>query len=138
MLDSKLLMEEEVERIRNKIRPKVKALLRTKPFYSIQEMIVQYKTHIWPHLENTMGAYFHAAESHLTKLDGVQTRYLRSLGILPERAFLDFNFTPTRLRRCIGALGILQKCVLRLLIFAFLGRACSKQKEGAARGFWHC
>ena len=107
-------MEEEVDRICNKIRPKVKALLRTRAFYCTRDMLTQYKTHIWPHLENTIGAYFHAANSHLLKLDGVQIGYLHSLGLDAAVAFSEFNFTSTRLRRCIGTLGLLHKCTLGL------------------------
>ena len=114
LLDNKLIMEEDVDRICNKIRPKVKALLRTRAFYCTRDMLTQYKTHIWPHLENTIGAYFHAANSHLLKLDGVQIGYLHSLGLDAAVAFSEFNFTSTRLRRCIGTLGLLHKCTLGL------------------------
>ena len=47
IIDQKLIMEAEVSRICGKVRPKIKALLRTRSFYSMSDMVAQYKAHIW-------------------------------------------------------------------------------------------
>ena len=75
-------------------------------------MILQFKTHIWAHLEGTMGAFFHAADVHLRKLDSLQASYTRELGLSASEAFVNFNFATLRLRRHIGVLGLIHKCTL--------------------------
>ena len=105
-------MDEETERLTKKVKPKVKASVRTRPFYSVADMVVQYKTHIWPHFESTVGAYFHAADTYLCKLDAIQTGYLQNIQLPVQEAFLDHTFAPLRVRRDIGILGLLHKCVL--------------------------
>ena len=58
------------------------------------------------------GAYFHAASTLLEKVGQVQTSFLHKLEVSEERAFLDFNFAPTALRRNIAILGMIHKRVL--------------------------
>ena len=52
-----------------KTRPKVKAMLRTKPLYSLADLIRQYKARVLPFFENTFVAFFHAYNIHLIKLE---------------------------------------------------------------------
>ena len=61
-----------------------------------------------------MGAYFHTASSLLQKIDAVQERFLRELGLTPAQGFLEFNFVPPSLRRHIGILRLLHKRTLGL------------------------
>jgi len=101
-----------IEQILSKIRPKITAILRTRGFYSVPELVNQFKTHVWSHMEMHSGGIFHAASSLLEKIDHAQNRFLRALGISPAEAFLDLNFAPPSLRRNIGILGLLHKRVL--------------------------
>ena len=112
MVDNDLRMHTCIEQLLSKIRPKITAILRTRGFYSVPELITQFKTHIWGVMEVNIGAYFHAATSLLEKLDHAQNRFLHELGISAEQAFLEFNFAPPRLRRNIAVLGLLHKRVL--------------------------
>ena len=61
-----------------------------------------------------MGGIFHAATYLLVKIDQVQDRFLRALGLTAEQAFLEFNFAPPKFRRNIGILSLLYKRVLDL------------------------
>ena len=101
------------ERILNKASPKVKAVLRTRKFYSVHGLIQQYKSHVLCILECTCGSYFHAATTHLHKLDMLQTKFVEKLGLSARDAFVDFNLAPLRLRRNISALGLLYKIAKR-------------------------
>ena len=58
------------------------------------------------------GAIFHAASSLLEKLDDAQNRFLRTIDIIPEHAFLEYNFAPLKPRCIIAILGMLHKRVL--------------------------
>jgi hypothetical protein len=112
MMDTDLRMHSCIEQLLSKIRPKITAILRTRGFYSTPELIGQFKTHIWGLVEINIGGYFHAASSLLAKIDHVQNRFLRELGLSAAQAFLDYNFAPSQLRRNIAALGLLHKRVL--------------------------
>jgi hypothetical protein len=46
LVDPKLLMDEEVERILRKVRPKIKSMLRATPLCSCRDMLQQFNTHI--------------------------------------------------------------------------------------------
>ena len=55
---------------------------------------------------------YHTSLSHLESLDVLQTRFLRDIGLIQETAFLEHNMAPLKLRRDIGALGLLHKIQL--------------------------
>ena len=112
MIDLDLRMHSCIEQLLSKIRPKSTALLRTRAYYSVPELVNQYKTHIWGLVECNCGAYFHAANSLLAKIAQVQTSFLSKLEVTEQQAFLEFNFAPTSLRRDIAILGLLHKRVI--------------------------
>ena len=111
-MDVDLRMHSAVEQVLSKIRPKITAILRTRQYYSLENLILQFKTQIWGLIETNMGGYFHAASSLLDRIDGAQNRFLHELDVTPATAFLEFNFAPPSLRRNIGILGLLHKRVL--------------------------
>ena len=94
--------------------PKIKAILRTRAYYDIANLILQFKTHIWGIVESRNGAIFHASTSLLDRFDSMQRGFLHELGIDESQAFLIHNFAPLTLRRDIGMLGFLHKRVLGL------------------------
>lgn len=109
MIDTKLVMDSEVRRIRQKTKPKVKAILRTRPYYSLPGLVNQFKAHVLPILEGTTGAIYHASTTQLRKVDAVQASFLHGLQLSVEEAFLQHNLAPLQLRRDIGILGLLFK-----------------------------
>ena len=98
--------------MRKKAAPKAQAILATRGFYSIRDLIGQFKSHVWCHLEFSSGAIYHAADSHLKDVDSVQDSFIRALGLSAESAFVDFKMPPLCLRRDIAILGLLHKVVL--------------------------
>jgi len=114
LIDCKLQMHQAVDQILAQVRPKVKAILRTRSHYSTQALIDQFKTHVWSLMECHNGAIFHAATYILDKLDGVHAHFVSELGMTCEQAFLQHNLAPPCLRRDIGILGMLHKRVLGL------------------------
>ena len=112
LVDPKLIMEDEVNRIRRKCRPKIKAILATRYVYSVKDLVRQFKAHVWCILEASNIAIYHTSISHLESLDVLQTEFLRDIGLTEETAFLEHNMAPLKLRRDIGALGLLHKIQL--------------------------
>ena len=111
-MDVILRMHSAVEQILNKIRPKVTAILRTRAYYGIPDLILQVKIQIWGLIEAHMAGYSHAASSMLVKIDDVHYKFLRELEVCPVQAFREFAFAPPSLRRHVGLLGLLYKKVI--------------------------
>lgn len=109
IVDTKLVMDDEVRRIRNKTRPKVKAILRTRPYYTVEALVGQYKAHVLPLLESSIGAIYHASKTQLDRIDSVQRAFLHGIETAEDAAFLRFNLAPSQLRRDIAILGLLFK-----------------------------
>jgi len=103
------MMALEIDRVLAKVNPKVKVILRTEGFYRTSSLIQQFRAHVLPLLECTSGACFHAAASCLGKLDWVQTKLLRELGLSMEQAVLEFRLALLPFRRRIWMLGFLYK-----------------------------
>ena len=88
------------------------ALLRTRAHCDLRILVNQFKTHLWGFMAIHNGAIFHAATTHLNKIDSLQRHFLHELDISEEDACLNYNFAPPSLRRDIGILGLLHNCVL--------------------------
>ena len=54
-------MHAAIDLLLTQIRPKVTAILRTRAYYSVPELLPQFKIHIWELMEANMGGIFHAA-----------------------------------------------------------------------------
>ena len=112
LIDPKLSMAQEVQRIRKKASPKIKAILANRHFFDVKGLMHQYKAHALSQLEFSAGAIYHAADTHLDVLDKLQHGFLREIGLTIEQAFLDHNLAPLRLRRDIAVMGLLHKIQL--------------------------
>ena len=84
MIDLDLRMHTCIDQLLSKIRPKCTAILRTRAYYSVTELIGQYKTHVWSLVEMYSGAYFHAASTLLQKIGQVQRSFLNKLDVSEE------------------------------------------------------
>ena len=96
----------------NKAKSKLKALLRTQPYYTTTELFTQYKTHILPLLESCSGAIYHATTTALAPITALFTTFLRATNTTPLDAFTQHNLAPPTLRRDIAMLGLLHKITL--------------------------
>ena len=75
-------------------------------------MVNMFKAHILSFIEYKTPAIFHAAQSVLTQLDMVQTRFLRDVGIGTEDALLHFSLAPLMSRRHIALLAVIHRAAL--------------------------
>ena len=89
LVDCKLVMDSGIERILAQARPKIRAIIRTRPHYSVAELITQFKTHIWGITEIHNGGIFHASNHLINRFDDSQRHFLENLGIDERYAFLD-------------------------------------------------
>ena len=110
-IDVCLSMGPNISKIIARARPKVTALLRTRPFYTTTGMITQYKAHVLCILELNTGSFYHATTSVLEPLDNVQESFIRQLGLTRCQAFLDHNLAPLCVRRDIAMLGLIFRSV---------------------------
>ena len=62
LFDCQILMIQAIEKILSQIRPKIQAILRTRCYYPVKELVGQFKTHVWGLMEYHNGAIFHAAD----------------------------------------------------------------------------
>ena len=112
LVDPRLNMYDEIQRIRKKARPKIRAILNTRAYYDTLGLLQQYKAHVLCLLGQSALAIFHAAQSHLESLNRIQRSFVQELGLTEAQAFLQFKLAPLELRRDIAALGLLHKIQL--------------------------
>ena len=110
--DGALTMENEVEDLANRCYWKLRTLLRAQRYFSMEQLMIQYKTHILPFLEHSTPALYHATDTLLSTVDRVQKTFLRRVGLTEEAAFLDHNLLPLSTRRDIAMLGVVHRTVL--------------------------
>ena len=55
MVDTDLRMQTAIEQMLSKVRPKITAILRTRAYYSLPQLVTQFKTHIWGLMEAHSG-----------------------------------------------------------------------------------
>ena len=70
--DCQLTMARACRKTAKEGRWRLRVLLRSRRFFSTQQLLQLYKTHILSFLENTTPALFHAAASHLDLIDHMQ------------------------------------------------------------------
>ena len=129
LVDTDLRMQSAIDQLTSIVNPKITAMLRSRAYYSVPQLLMQFKTHIWGLMEAHMGGIFHAATYSLAKIDHAQSRCLRELGISPEHALLEFNFPSAHIRRNIDILALLHKRVLELYhkrVLGLMTRLCNK------------
>ena len=91
---------------------KMRTILRTRRLYCSAELVQLYKTNLLPYLEYRTPAVYHARRQVLTKLDRVQTRFLRDAGVSELEALMEFSLAPLETRRDIALLGLVHRAVL--------------------------
>ena len=112
LFDTQLRMEQHLEGLTNRCRWKLKTLLRARRYFSEEQMVQQYKTHILPYLEFSTPAVYHATATALSKMDKLQTTFLKELGLSPLDALKKYGLAPLNTRRDIALLGVVHRTVL--------------------------
>ena len=68
--DESLSMQKEVDDLANRCHWKLKALLRSRRFFTQKQLVQQYKTHVLPFLEHSTSAVYHATATLLDSRTG--------------------------------------------------------------------
>ena len=71
-----------------------------------------FKSRVLGYIESRTPALYHACNSHLSRLDHVQTRFLRDLEVDEVSALTEFNLAPLAARRDVAMLGLIHRTVL--------------------------
>ena len=64
-------------------------------FYSTYHLLRQHKARVRSYAEHRTAALYHAADSALHRLDSLQTRFLRELGVSETDVLLTHNLAPS-------------------------------------------
>ena len=120
-IDIRLCMEEAIAAILQKARPKMRALLRTRGQYSIEDMFLQFKTHILGILESNIGGIYHATDTALMPLDRLQRVFANNFNMDEAAAFQRYNLAPLCFRRDVVMSDFLHNviCRTRTVIFCY-------------------
>ena len=110
--DSELSMSEAVSEIVTAAGWKLRTLLRTRRYYTDSDLIVLYKAHLLSFLEYRTPAVYHATRAVLNRLDSVQTKFLKNVGVDEVTGLVEFHLAPLCVRRDIAMLGLIHRTVL--------------------------
>ena len=110
--DTELSMASAVSEIVFSAGWKMRTLLRTRRFYTDADLVVLYKAHLLSYLEYRTPAIYHATRTILKRLDSVQARFLRDIGVDDITALITFHLAPLSARRDIAMLGVIHRTIL--------------------------
>jgi hypothetical protein len=91
IFDMALDMGEAVAEVVREAGWKLRNLLRTRRYYCDADLIILYRAHILRFLEFRTPAIYHAMRDALSRLDKVQSRFLRKAGVNEVSALMHFN-----------------------------------------------
>ena len=91
---------------------KLRSILRTKKFNSGIQLVQLYKAQLLSYIEYRTAAIFHACQSALDELDGVQNKLLEAAGMTPVDALNACRLAPLSSRRDMALLGLIHRAVL--------------------------
>ena len=114
LFDPALLMHSAVRKVATEAGWRLRTLLRVRRFFNTPEFFRMYKTQILSYVESSTPGLYHAAPSVLDRVNRVQRRFLREVGVSELSALQDFRLAPLESRRDMAMLGALHKVVLGL------------------------
>jgi hypothetical protein len=112
VFDVQLQMTTAVDTVVQEAGWKLKMLIRTRRFYTDAELVALYKAHLLAYIEYRTPAIYHAKRELLNKLDRVQSRFLKDMGIEEDTALMHFHLAPLSARRDMAMLGLLHRTVI--------------------------
>jgi len=110
--DSQLLMHSATRVVATEAGWRLQKLLRARRYYTTPELVHLYKSQVLSYIESSTPGLYHAAHSVLDKVDRVQRRLLRELGLSELNGLLDYRLAPLPSRRDIAMLGVLHRVTL--------------------------
>ena len=113
LFDVQLTMGEAVAECASEAHWRLSAILRTRRFFSLVDLILQCKSQVLSYLEYRTCAVSHAADIHLYHMDSVQRRFLTNVGLSTVEALRIHNLAPLSCRRDISNLGIIYRAITK-------------------------
>ena len=110
--DTELAMADSISELVSAAGWKLRTLLRTRRFYTDADLVVLYKAHLLSFLEYRTPAVYHATRAILRRLDAVQSRFLKDIGVDEVTALVKFHLAPLATRRDIAMLGLMHRTAL--------------------------
>ena len=110
--DVGLLMHTAAREIATEAGWRLQTLLRARAFFTTPELMHLYKAQVLSFIESSTPGIYHAAASVLSRVDRVQDRFLRNVGLDDVSALVDYRLAPLCARRDIAMLGVLHKIAL--------------------------
>ncbi len=112
IFDPQLRMHDAINKLAVDAGWRLRALLRSRRFHTRVASVRLYKAQVLSFLEAATPAMAHAAPSLLDRIDRVQRRFLREIGLSEVDALQYFGLAPLDTRRNIAMLGLLHKVAL--------------------------
>ena len=84
---------------------------KSEEFHTDAELVTLYKSRLLGYLEYRTAAVYHATDSVLAALDGVQNKLLKVVGCSEVEALLNWKLAPLAMRRDIAMLGLIHRTV---------------------------
>ena len=109
VFDSQLLMHAAARHVATEAGWRLRTLMRSKQYFTTPELMRLYKCQILSFVESSTPGLYHAAPTTLDRVDRVQRRFLREIGLSELEALRDYRLAPLCSRRDMGMLGALHK-----------------------------
>ena len=114
VFDNHLSMHAAVRVVAVQAGWRVKAILRSRLFFSKRELVHLFKAQVLSYIEAGISAFIHAPPSTMKPIDRIHSRFLREIALSEADAALNFGLLPFGVRRQIAALGFIHQRVLGL------------------------
>ncbi len=115
IFDNHLLMHKAVRELAIQGGWRLRAILRVRRYFSVNQLVMLFKSQVMSYLEAGCVAFFHAPPTTMDPVDRILLRFLREMGLSTEDALLRFNLAPFESRRHMAALGVLHRRILGIL-----------------------
>ncbi len=112
LFDQQLLMHAACRSVATEAGWRLQKLLKSRRYFTTPELVHLYKAQVLSFIESSTPGLYHAAASVLDRVDRVQRRFLREVGLNERTALCDFRLAPLPSRRDMAMLGVLQKVAL--------------------------
>ena len=112
LFDPGLYMEEALDRLYNEASWKLNGVLRTSGFFNAKEIVYLYKTKARSYIEFRTSAIYHANDTALKRIDALQDRMRKSIGVNEMDLIKNFHPAPLRTRRDMAMLDIIHRALL--------------------------
>ena len=105
-------MENAFERVYIEASWKLSGILRTSRFFDAGHVVYLYETKVMSYIEFRTSAVYHASDALLQRIDRIQKRMLKTIGVEEKNAIADFHLAPLRTRCDMAMLGITHRAMI--------------------------